>query len=103
MNKHKPARNTPPGQILERELSARGWTQTQLAQIIGRPKQVVSEIINAKKRITPETALELSAALDLPAEFWLNLENSYRLRLTENQTDLSAIQHRRALLEQRAS
>jgi addiction module HigA family antidote len=94
MDKPKPARLIPPGQILERELEARGWTQSQLAHIIGRPKQMVNEIIRAKKRITPETALELEAALNISAEFWLNVESKYRLRLSAAYLDLSAIRSR---------
>jgi addiction module HigA family antidote len=94
MDKQKPARQIPPGQILERELEARGWTQSQLAHIIGRPKQMVNEIIRAKKRITPETALELEAALNISAEFWLNVESKYRLRLSVAHLDLSAIRTR---------
>jgi HTH-type transcriptional regulator / antitoxin HigA len=99
MNQLKPARLIPPGRILERELIARGWTQSELAKVLGRPKQAINEIIHAKKRITPETALELGAALDVPAEFWLNLETTYRLRLSEQQIDLQAIQMRRSQLE----
>jgi HTH-type transcriptional regulator/antitoxin HigA len=99
MNKLKPARLIPPGRILERELTARGWTQAELAKVLGRPKQVINEIIHAKKRITPETALELGAALGVSAEFWLNLETTYRLRLSEQQMDLTEIQTRRTQLE----
>ena len=95
----QPARLIPPGRILERELEARGWTQSQLAMVLGRPKQMVNEIINAKKRITPVTALELAAALDIPAEFWLNLENLYRLRLSQKNLDFTPIVVRKENLE----
>ena len=96
-----PARLIPPGRIIERELEARGWAQSELATIMGRPKQVINEIIHAKKRITPETALELGAAFDTPAEFWLNLETNYRLRLRQNEIDISEITKRRVQHEQR--
>jgi HTH-type transcriptional regulator / antitoxin HigA len=99
-NKVQPARLIPLGRILERELEARGWTQTELARVLGRPKQMINEIIHAKKRITPQTALELSAALEIPAEFWLNLETTYRLRLSQATIDLSSISQRRLQLEQ---
>jgi HTH-type transcriptional regulator/antitoxin HigA len=74
-----PARATPPGRILRRELQTRGWTQKDLAAILGRPETVVSEIVNGKKAITPETALGLAQALGTTAELWLNLEARYRL------------------------
>jgi addiction module HigA family antidote len=82
-NQLNPARIVTPGCILSRELEARGWTQKALASIMGRPTQTINAIINAKKEITPETALELAAAFDIPAEFWINLETNYRLNLAK--------------------
>ena len=75
----KAAETFPPGEYLRDELKARGWTQSQFAQIIGRPLQLVSEIINGRKRITERTALQIAAALGTSARVWLNLENNYRL------------------------
>ncbi len=76
-----PARVVHPGRILKRELDARGWTQKDLASIMGRPPQMISEIVNGTKQITAETALELGQALDVPPEFWTNLEANYQLYL----------------------
>jgi HTH-type transcriptional regulator / antitoxin HigA len=75
----RPAEAFPPGEYLRDELIARGWTQSQFAIIIGRPLQLVSEIINGRKRITEQTALEIGAALGTGARVWLNLESNYRL------------------------
>lgn len=69
----------PPGEFLRDELEARGWTQTEFAEIIGRPPRVVNEIIAGKRGITPETAKELAAALGTSAQMWMNLETSYQL------------------------
>jgi HTH-type transcriptional regulator/antitoxin HigA len=69
----------PPGDFIREELEARGWTQSDLAKIIGRPLQVVNPIINGKKEITPETAVSLGAAFRTSAVYWLNLEAAYRL------------------------
>lgn len=80
-----PARVPPPGRILMRELEARGWTQKDLAEITGRPIQAINEIIQAKKQITPETALELAEAFGTSAEFWTNLETNYRLHLAKKE------------------
>ncbi len=86
-----PARITSPGQILKRELDARGWTQKDLAEILGRPQQAVSEIIKGAKQITPETAIELAAAFGTSSELWNNLEANYRLRLAMQKADKKAI------------
>lgn len=69
----------PPGDTLREELAERGLTQSQFAKMIGRPLQVVNEIINAKKAITAETAIAFERALGTSAELWLNLESGYQL------------------------
>ncbi len=71
----------PPGAILKEELSARGWSQADLAAILGRPPRVVNEIIKAKRAITPETAHGLGEALSTGPELWMNLESLYQLSL----------------------
>ena len=77
--KPAPARSVPPGRILKKEIEARGWTQADLATILGRPEQAVSEIVQGRKQITPETAMGLAQAFGTSAELWLNLEARYRL------------------------
>lgn len=93
MQQLKPARVSPPGRVLSEELEARGWTQKDLAEITGRPIQTINEIIQAKKQITPETALDLAEAFGTSAEFWTNLETNYRLHLArkaqERQQDIT--------------
>ena len=49
----------PPGETLADEIAARGMSQTELAVRLGRPVQVVNEIIHGKKAITNNTALGL--------------------------------------------
>ena len=74
----------PPGELLAEELDARGMTQKELADRTGRPEQTISEIINGKKAITHDTALELDKVLGIPAHLWVNLESSYQLTLARN-------------------
>ncbi|NOZ79260.1 MAG: HigA family addiction module antidote protein, partial [Acidobacteria bacterium] len=93
-NRIIPARNIPPGTIIKDELEARGWTQEDLARIMGRPAQVISEIVSAKKQITPETALGLAAAFGTSAEMWLTMEAAYRLRLAQQRNVDDAVERR---------
>lgn len=79
MAEHVPAEVFAPGEFLRDELEARGWTQTEFAEIIGRSTRLINEIIAGKRGITPATAKELGAALGTSAIFWLNLEASYQL------------------------
>lgn len=83
----RPFTPVTPGEILEEELEVRGWSQSDLAAVLGRPVQAVNEIITGKKAITPETAIALSQALGTSAEYWLNLESSYRLDLLHQRTE----------------
>ena len=74
-----PAEAFPPGEHLRDELTERGWTVAQLAEMMGRPSHVVSEILEAQIEITPDLAQVLSAALGTSTQLWLNLEAAYRL------------------------
>jgi HTH-type transcriptional regulator/antitoxin HigA len=94
-----PARLVPPGDILRRELVARGWQGKDLAEIMGRPEQLVSQILTGKKQITEETALQLGEALGVDARFWINLETNYRLAVARRATDDEGITRRRRLRE----
>lgn len=83
MMERKVAEVFPPGEFIRDELEERGWTQNDLAEIMGRPIQAISEIVSGKKAITPETAQGLAGAFGTTPELWLNLENAYRLSLTK--------------------
>jgi len=70
----------PPGEYLAEEIEVRGISQKELARRMGRPLNAINEIINGKKAITAETALQLEEAMpEIPARFWLNLETDYQL------------------------
>jgi len=87
-----------PGEILRDELDARGWSAAEFAQIIGRPPQAISEILNGHKEITTETAVELASALGTSANLWLNLQTNYRLRsATHHSEELSNVERRARL------
>lgn len=73
------AETFPPGEFLKEELDERGWSQTALAEIMGRPVRLINEIIAGKKAITPETAIQLGQSLGTGPELWMNLENQYQL------------------------
>jgi len=77
--KTSPAEVFPPGDFIREELEARGWEQRDLAEIMGRPERVVSELIAGKRSLTAETAQQLGEAFGTSAQVWLNLESTYRL------------------------
>jgi len=88
MRDRTPAEVFPPGEIIREEIEARGWSQVEFAEILGRPPRLVSELIAGKRAITPETAKGLAAAFGTSAQLWLNLESSYQLsRLKHDGSD----------------
>ncbi|MHB9024852.1 MAG: HigA family addiction module antitoxin [Armatimonadota bacterium] len=85
-----PAIPTHPGEVLQEEIEARGLTQKQLAEKMGRPVQIVNMILNGRKGISAETAIDLEKAFpEIPAEFWMDLDARYRLHVARlRQRDL---------------
>ncbi|MBG0845745.1 HigA family addiction module antidote protein [Pseudomonas chengduensis] len=90
MSARKPAEVFAPGEFLRDELEARGWTQQELAEILDRPPRLVSEIISAKRAITPETAKGLGEAFGTSAEYWMNLESQYQLSKVKTESNIVA-------------
>jgi len=74
----KPARGPRPRSVIREELVARGWTQADLARIMGRSEETIDRIVNGQLKMTPEIARELAAALGTSAELWLNLQEADR-------------------------
>ena len=69
-----------PGEILLEEfLAPMKITQYRLAKDIGVAPRTVSEIVQGKRSITPNTALRLSLYFGLSERFWLNLQSRYDL------------------------
>ena len=68
----------PPGETLAEELEVRGMTPRELAALTNCPEQVIDQIIQGEKAITPDIALALGKALGGTAQFWTNLEAYYQ-------------------------
>jgi addiction module HigA family antidote len=68
-----------PGEILRDELEARGLSANALALKLRVPANRLTEILNGKRGVSPETALRLSRCLGPSAAFWLGLQCQYDL------------------------
>lgn len=80
--KYIPERISPPGETIRDILEDIGMSQADLARHMGRPPNKINQIVNGKKEITADTALELESVLGLPASFWMNREQNYQLALS---------------------
>jgi addiction module HigA family antidote len=74
-----------PGRILRRELSARSLSANALALALRLPSGRITDILNAKRGISPETALRLARYFGNNPRFWLNLQTDYELALAERE------------------
>ena len=73
---------THPGEVLREDfLKPLEMSQYALAKALGVPEIRISEIVHAKRAITPDTALRLARYFGTSAEFWLGMQTSYDLEL----------------------
>lgn len=87
--------NVPhPGVFIKEELEERGWSQRDLAYILGCSEQAVTIIVNGKRSITPETAKALAMAFDVSPEFFTNLQQAYDLARAQEPDQGIAIRQR---------
>jgi len=68
-----------PGDFIKEEIDSRGWSQRDLAFILGCPEQAVNMITTGKRGISSEMAKALGEAFGVPAELFSNLQSSYDL------------------------
>lgn len=72
-----------PGEILADELQEVGVTPTELSRQINVPTNRVTQIIHGRRGITGDTALRLGHWFGNSAQFWLNLQSAYDIRVAE--------------------
>jgi antitoxin HigA-1 len=72
-----------PGEILADELAELGVTPTELSRQIKVPPNRVTQIIRGSRGITGDTALRLGHWFNTSAQFWLNLQSAYDIRIAE--------------------
>lgn len=78
-----------PGEHLAEELEALDMSAAELARKISVPTNRVTQILNGTRAITGDTALRLGHFFGTSAQFWLNLQSFYELRLAEERAGKS--------------
>lgn len=72
-----------PGEHLAEQLKELDMSAAELARQLKVPTNRVTEILNGRRTITGDTALRLGHFFGTSAEFWMNLQKLYELRLAE--------------------
>jgi addiction module HigA family antidote len=71
-----------PGEILREDfMEPFGISINRLARDLSVPPNRISEIVNGRRGITADTALRLERYFGVEAQFWLNLQTEYDLRM----------------------
>jgi antitoxin HigA-1 len=78
-----------PGEHLAEELKALDMSAAELARKLAVPTNRITGILNGRRAITGDTALRLAHFFGTSAEFWLNLQSLYELRLAEGKVGKS--------------
>jgi addiction module HigA family antidote len=72
-----------PGEHLAEELKALDMSAAELARKIDVPTNRITQIMNGTRSVTGDTALRLAHFFGTSAQFWLNLQSLYDLRIAE--------------------
>jgi len=75
-----------PGEHLAEELAELRMSAAELARQLKVPTNRITEILNGKRAVSGDTALRLGHFFGTSAQFWLNLQSLYELRLAEQKT-----------------
>src|ERR1700687_6118273 len=78
-----------PGEHLAEELEVLDMSAAELARKIAVPTNRVTQILNGTRSITGDTALRLTHFFGTSAQFWLNLQSLYELRLAQEKAGKS--------------
>ena len=82
MNTKKLLEPIKPGEVLREDfMDQLGISINKLSRDLSVPPNRISEIVNGKRAITADTALRLQRYFGVEAQFWLNLQTEYDLRM----------------------
>ena len=72
-----------PGEFIQEILDDLGMSQAALARVLGVSPMRISHVIREERPVTAELALRLGRAFGQSAQYWINLQNAYDLKIAE--------------------
>lgn len=74
-----------PGRLLRREMTTRDLSANRLAINLGVPSGRITDILNARRSITADTALRLGRYFGNSPQFWLDLQGQFDIAVAERE------------------
>lgn len=80
-------RQIHPGEVLREEfLAPLGMSANALAMALHVPAPRINDIVRERRAVTTDTALRLARYFDTTAQFWLNLQTAFDLKIAEGES-----------------
>jgi len=86
----KAAKKFGPGYFIREQMDIRGWIQEELSDVLGISTKHLSSILQNRQALSIENAKKISSAFGTSPQYWLNLDNDYRLWLVKEKQDQTA-------------
>jgi len=81
--KKKTPHSIHPGEQLQDELDELGLSGKEFSRLIDVPPNRVNDILRGRRGVTADTALRVSRYFGTTAQYWMNLQSAYELRVAE--------------------
>lgn len=76
-----------PGEVLREEfLAPLVMSANALAMALHVPAPRINDIVRERRAVTTDTALRLARYFDTTAQFWLNLQTAFDLKIAEGES-----------------
>lgn len=72
-----------PGEFIQEILDDLDMSQAALARTLGVSPMRISHVVREERPVTAELALRLGRAFGQSAQYWINLQNAYDLKIAE--------------------
>ena len=80
MENKRARKPTHPGELIREDLlTDTGLSQTQLARLMGVSPKTISDLVNERRRVTPDLAFRLARVFNSTPEMWLNMQQAIDL------------------------
>ncbi len=97
----KAAKKFGPGYFIKEQMEIRGWVQEELADVLGLSLKHLNSILLDKQPLTIDNAKKLASAFNLSPQYWLSIDNDYRLWIQQEKKEQTTIVAEKAMIYSR--